>query len=300
MKIILITGMSGAGKTSIAKNLCKRYPDKYNFVQSYTDRQKREKDEWGHTFVDSIEMESILTRSDVIAQTKIDKNRYCTIAEQFDDNKINLYTVDINGINDTMNAFPKAVFMTILVRKNNIEADCVRVNRDVSVPARDDVDFVIDNNGTIEAAANLLNTLSNFDFFTKPYPYVMDLEDKIKYIDMQYRFLDEIKESLYEQMWYSRQSVYCNLCRYVEKQINNDFDFFIKVAPDTSPEIFDGYLTYNLQATYDYDNLMWDELNRMVERLSYHANAFNEKNKCDDIIYRLAISERWNGEDMYE
>ena len=72
----------------------------------------------------------------------------------------------MQGINDTLQAFSEAEVMTILVRRKDIEADCVRINRDVNVPAREDVNFLIDNNGTIESAANLLNTLANFDFFT--------------------------------------------------------------------------------------------------------------------------------------
>lgn len=299
MKIVLITGMSGTGKTSIAKNLCERYTNKYNFIQSYTDRGQREKDEWGHTFISSIEMDTLLEKPDIIAQTKIEKNRYCTIREQFDNNKINLYTVDVNGINDTIEAFPEADFMTILVRKREIEADCVRLNRNVNVPARDDVDFLIDNDGKIESAANLLNTLVNFDFFYRRFPSTMDLQDRLDQIDMQYRFLDEMKSSLYEQMWYARVPIYRALCGYVENKINEEFDFKVTIEPDTAPEIYDGCLTYNLQAKYDDDNLMWDEINRLVERMAHYAYQYCENGKCDDIIYRLAVSECWSGEDEY-
>ena len=298
MKIVLITGMSKSGKTSICKNLCERYPDKYNFVQSYTDRQKREKDEWGHTFVDSKEMDAILENQNIVAKTIIDRNRYCALENQFDDNKINLYTVDIKGVNDTIDFFPPTTnFMVILVRRNEIEADCVRTERDVNVPARDDVDFLIDNNGTIESSANLLNTFVNFDFFYPARTQIQTLTQKLEYIDMQYRFLDEIKESLYEQMWYQNQKIYYSLCEYVENKINNDFDFKIMIIPDTSPEIFDGYLTYNLQAQYDDAELAWSELNRMIEKMSHYAYEFGQIYHCDDIIYRLAVSEHWLGED---
>lgn len=299
MRVVLITGMSGSGKTSICKNLCDRYQDKYNFIQSYTDRQKREKDEWGHTFISSIEMDTLLERPDIVAQTKIEKNRYCTIKEQFDENKINLYTVDVHGINDTIEAFPEADFMIVLVRRREIEGDCVRLDRNVSVPPRDDVDFLIDNNGKIESAANLLSTLVNFDFFYRHYPSVMDLEDRLEQIDMQYRFLDEMKASLYEQIWYVRLPVYRKLCAYVEKKINEEFDFEITIEPDSSPEIYDGYLTYNLQARHDNDNIMWDEMNRLVERLSYYAYQYCDDDRCKDIVLRLAVSEYWNGEDEY-
>ena len=299
MKIILITGMSGSGKTSICKNLCQRFPNKYHFVNSFTDRQKREKDEWGHEFLTSIEMDSILDRDDVVAQTKIDNNRYCTIQRQFDKNKINLYTVDVDGVNDTIEAFPDADFMIVLVRRREIEADCVRLERNVNVPPRDDVDFLIDNDGKIESAANLLNVLVNLDFFYRRSPSVMDLSDRLEQVEMQYRFLDEIKESLYEQIWYVRLPIYRKLCAYVEKKINEEFDFKVTIEPDTSPEIYDGCLTYNLQARHDNGDLMWEEMNRLVERMSYHAYNYCDDDRCNDITYRLAVSEHWNGEDKY-
>ena len=302
MKIVLISGMSGAGKTSIAQNLCERHPEKYNFVQSYTDRKQRKKDEWGHTFVSSIEMDVILSDPDIVAQTQIEKNRYCALKEQFDDNKINLYVVDTNGINDTMKTFSDAYFMTVLIRKRDVEVECIRLNRDVNIPVRDDVDFLIDNNGTIESSANLLNALINFDFFSQYPSHVMSLKEKIEYIDMQYRFLDDTKESLYEQLWYIRLPAYRKLCAYVEKKINEEFDYDgeIKINPDTAPEIFNGCLNYNVQAEYDSGDLMWDEINRLVERVSYHAHTFCKKNGYDDIAYRMAVSERWSGEDDYE
>lgn len=300
MKIVLISGMSGTGKTSIAKNLCERFPDKYNFIHSYTDRGLRESDEWGHTFVDSKYMDSILERSDIVAQTKIDNYRYCTLRCQFDEHKVNLYTVDIKGINDTIGAFPDAAFMTILVRRDEIEGDCLRLRRNVLTPIRDDVDFLIDNNGTIESAANLLNAFVNFDFFSEPSKQLDTLEEKIDYIDMQIRFLEETKESIYEQMWYQNLSLYKLMCQYVETQVNNEMDFKVNIKPDTSPEIFEGLLHYNVQASYDTGDLMWDEINRLVEKMSHYAWKFCKENDCLDIAYRLVISEYWNGQEEYQ
>ena len=299
MKIVLISGMSGTGKTSIAKNLCERYPDRYNFIHSYTDRGMRTQDEWGHTFVDSKNMDLLLERADIVAQTKIEEYRYCTIRSQFDEHKVNLYTVDVNGINDTIDAFPNAAIMSVLIRRNEIEADCLRLERNVLTPMRDDVDFLIDNDGKIESAANLLNAFVNFDFFNTPSRHVQTLEEKIDYIDMQMRFLEEMKESIYEQMWYQNLLLYKKMCKHVETQINKDFDFDITIEPDTFPEIFEGCLHYNVQASYDYDGLTWDEINRLVEKLSHYAWEYCDWNDCKDIGFRLVISDKWNGEDKY-
>lgn len=48
-RIINLIGASGSGKTAVAKEL-----DKLGFhiIQSYTNRNPRYKDEWGHTFID--------------------------------------------------------------------------------------------------------------------------------------------------------------------------------------------------------------------------------------------------------
>ena len=292
--------MSGSGKTSIAKNLCEKYPDKYNVVHSYTDRGMREPNEWGHTFIDSKYMDLLLERSDIVAQTKIEQYRYCTIKNQFDENKINIYTLDVNGANDTITAFPQADIMSVLIRRNDIEADCVRTDRNVEVPSREDVDFLIDNNGTIEASAELLNVLASFDLFTKPSHIVQSLADKIDYIDKQYRFLDKIKNSLYEQLWYNNQSIYNKMCAYVEANVNDELGYNIQIHPDTYPEIFDGCLTFNVQGEYPKDvDLTWDEMNRLVERLSHYSHKFCRDNNCDAMLYRLAISQRWMGEDDY-
>ena len=289
MKIILITGMSGVGKTTIAKKLCKNN-DKYNFIFSYTDRVVRERNEFGHTFVDSSYMDLLLERNDIVAQTKIEKNRYCTIEPQFDENKVNVYIVDAYGINDTVKAFPTADIMSILIKRREIEVDCIRQDRDVCVPAREDVDFCIDNNGKVESVVNTINALVNFDLFNKPSHIVETIEDKLEYIDSQYRCLDEIRESLLKQLWYKYEGLYRKLCIYVEEKVNEEFDFNVKVTPDEAPD-FDGeYLTFNVIGVYDNPDIGWDVLNKITELLSYHAHTYcSDNNISNALAYRLYI-----------
>ena len=104
MKIILLAGQSGSGKTSVGRELAKN-EDKYNFVHSYTDRQMRETNEYGHTFVDSKEMDSLLKRDDI--------KDVCS--------KI-LAAVDTNGLSTITETLELIVHDGILyLKKNDIE-----------------------------------------------------------------------------------------------------------------------------------------------------------------------------------
>ena len=293
MKIILLAGASGSGKTTIAKELCK--DNRYNFISSYTDRPMREKNEFGHIFVKANYMDIILDNENIVAQTKISEYRYCSTEEQFDEDKINVYIVDSFGINDTIKFFPHSDMMTILIRRNKIEVDCVREIRDVHVPIRDDVDFVVDNDTKIESAVALIKTLVNFDLFSHPSHLVEEIQDKLYYIDKQYRYLEEIKESLYTQLWYRDRPLYIELCKYVESKVNKRFDFNITIVPDDKPEIIDGYLRFNVIGEYGAD-LMWEDVNRLVECLSYYAHAYCSKHGYKDLAYHLVIGEVYKTE----
>ena len=297
MKIVLITGQSGSGKTTIAKKLCE--DNKYNYINSYTDRELRERNEWGHNFVDANYMDLILESADVIAQTTIDSNRYCTIRSQFDENKINVYIVDLYGINDVFTAFPQADIMTVLISRSETEVDCVRMNRDVCVPAREDVHFTINNNGTVESTAGTLNTLVNFDLFCKPSHTIQTINNKIHYLEEQERHMRTIKESLQSQLWYNNYPMYIKTIEYVTKKVNEEFDFEITITPDTEPAIYDGELHFHIIGEYDNEENDWATINSLVSRMSHHAHTFCQEHNCSDILYHMIITEKWQGEDDY-
>lgn len=294
MKIILLTGISGAGKTAIAEELCK--DNKYHYVNSYTDRPKREENEYGHDFIDNNYMDLILERHDVVAQTTIDNYRYCSIASQFDKNKVNVYIVDVKGMNDTIKYFPYADIMSILIRRDKVEADCVRINRDVCVPAREDVDFLVKNNYKIESAAALINTFVNFNLFSHPSHIVQDIQDKIEYVEKQYRYLNEIKESLYTQLWYNNKGFYIDLCKYLEEKINKEINFKVTITPDDKPAIYDGSLYFHIIAEYTDEDVMWADINRMIEQLSSYAYTYCEDMGYDDLSYYLSIGDEYINE----
>lgn len=291
MKIILLAGQSGSGKTSIGKELAKN-EEKYNFVHSYTDRPMRESDEWGHTFVESKHMDLLLERNDIVASTQIKEKRYCTIKSQFDKDKINIYTVDVNGINDTLKAFPRADIMTVLLRRNSIDIKDERIERDVAIPPREDVDFLIENDTTIESAAATIDVLVNADLFNKPSRVLSTIEDSLEAIYEQRRYLQKIEESLEEQRWYRDQPLYNQLINYVNEQINKEFN--VEIEKDYEPQWDGEDCVYTVIAWYK-DDLMPAETFRLNELLSKYVYDFCSENDCMDLMYRTYIDNDWVG-----
>lgn len=292
MKIILICGMSGSGKTTIVKKLYEQHSDKYNVVCSYTDRQKREFDEWGHVFIESSLMDYILEHDDIVAQTKIDKNRYCSTVSQFSQDKINLYITDNQGIKETINCFPTADIMIVLISRKKIEVDCIRFKRDVLIPSRIDVDFIINNNTTISYPVDILHALTMFDLFNKPSHVEQTINAKIDIIDKNYRLLDEIQSSLYKQLFYKEQQNYNMLCAHVNDFLNKELSYEIVVKADSEPEIYDGDLVFNIIIEY-YDDLEWAEIHSLIEKATICAYEYCEDNNFDDISCRLSIFDNW-------
>ena len=238
-------------------------------------------------------MDLLLERADIVAQTTIEDRRYCTIYSQFDNNKINVYIVDINGINDVIDAFPYADIMTVLILRNEIEVDCVREGRNVCVPSREDVNFVIDNSFKLDSAVGTLNTLVNFDLFTKPSHKAQSIQSKLDYLAEQERHMREIKKSLQEQLWRLNYPMYIRMIRYVHNKIQDNFDFEIRIRPDTEPEIYDGYLNFNVIAEYVDKNIDWVTGNSIVDYLSKYAHEFCKENNCTDLAYHLTIAEEY-------
>lgn len=297
MKILLITGQSGSGKTTICQELCK--DDRYNFVNSYTDREMRETNEWGHIFVEPSYMDMLLDRTDIVAQTDIEGKRYCTLESQFDNNSVNVYTVDANGINDVIDAFPFADIMTILIERKDVIIDCSRTGRDVCVPAREEVDFLLTNNYKISSVVETIKLLVGCDFFNKPSHKVVSLHDKIKQVEAQERYLLDIKESLLKQLWKLNQSAYKRLINYVSEQVNNEFDFEIVINADEEPDIHEGYLYFNVIGEYTDGDVQWAIMDNLVARLSYHSARFCKEHGYDDLSYRLHVSECYVEEDGF-
>lgn len=91
-RIILLVGESGAGKSTVADELCKRFGSRQ--VYSYTTRPRRTPDEKGHTFVSEKYFDTIVDQ--LVAYTEFDGYRYGVTKEQIDKNDI--YVIDPAGI----------------------------------------------------------------------------------------------------------------------------------------------------------------------------------------------------------
>lgn len=93
--IVLLVGMSGTGKTTIAEYCENAY--KLKSLQSYTTRPRRTPDEKGHTFITKEEYSRL---TDKVAEVEYNGNFYCATAEQVDNSDI--YVIDPKGLQTFM------------------------------------------------------------------------------------------------------------------------------------------------------------------------------------------------------
>ena len=161
MKILLISGDSGTGKTLIANKLAEQ--ENYHLIKSFTDRPQRSGTTYNdHQFVSKAIMKFILTY-DIAAFTTIDGYHYCATFSQFDNKKINVYVVDKKGIDDIKEHFKDAQIYSVLVIKDNVHIDQSRKDRNIVIPTPEDVDMVLENNTNInDVVGNLKQTISLF------------------------------------------------------------------------------------------------------------------------------------------
>ena len=299
MKIVLIAGRSGVGKSTICEELSKN-TEKYNLILSYTDRPKRKDEKEGHIFVDSAFMDALLERKDVVAQTQIDEYRYCTLYPQFDEHKVNLYVVDVYGINDTMKSFPQADIMSLLIQRKDVDISDYRAGRNIAVPIREDVDFLIDNNSTVESAAKTIDVLIGFDFFRKPSHTVKTIEESLTRIDEQRRYLAEIERSLQTQLWLRDKPLYKQLCECLRTSMKDGgYDVVIDESDEVEFDEFDSNdALYVIIIKSNKIIETWAEEHEMLEYATKIMYEFCDKHECRDMLYHIHFCV--NDEHLYE
>lgn len=125
MKILILNGLSGTGKTTIAKKLtCKE--EGFHLVRSYTTRRKRYDDEDDHTFVSKEELSCLMWSEEYVASSVIDGEVYCGFYNQFSDWLVNVYIVDDYGYLDVHNQFAyECGFDVFSVRVKDGDGGCL-------------------------------------------------------------------------------------------------------------------------------------------------------------------------------
>ncbi len=109
--ILCLIGESGSGKTTLAKQLSEH--GDFNVIMSYTTRQPRSEDEWGHIFVNEEDVVFIETLRDryvgidndkpfdkTIAYIYYHDNHYWATEEQYLHKGTSVYVIDPDGFLD--------------------------------------------------------------------------------------------------------------------------------------------------------------------------------------------------------
>lgn len=110
-KVFCLMAYSGAGKTEVAKALEKRG---YRVLQSYTTREPRTENEWGHNFCTVDEYEKFKNNGEIAAYTYFDNHHYFSTKSQL--NETDIYVIDPDGIENLKQNISDIEFITIYLK----------------------------------------------------------------------------------------------------------------------------------------------------------------------------------------
>lgn len=113
--LFCIIGRTCAGKDTLAKQLCERFPELFRLVCSYTTRPMRETEEQGreHKFVSAEEFHQLMVEKTPIAYTKIGDYEYMALKEDLENE--NVYIIDPSGVKYIQEHFPEIPLVQIYV-----------------------------------------------------------------------------------------------------------------------------------------------------------------------------------------
>ena len=159
------------------------------------------------------------------------------------------------------------------------------------------MNFLIDNNSTVESAAKTIDVLVGFDFFRKPSHTVKTIEESLKRIDEQRRYLAEIERSLQTQLWLRDKPLYKQLCEYLRTSMK---DGGYDVVIDESDEVeFDSNdVLYIIIIKSNKIIETWEEEHEMLEYATKIMYEFCDKHECRDMLYHIHFYV--NDEHLYE
>nr|DAF73385.1 MAG TPA: hypothetical protein [Caudoviricetes sp.] len=156
MKLLLLTGESGVGKTTISKKLCEG--NQFQEVISASTRQPRNDEDKDHFYIGKEDAWDFFLNRDIVASTIFGGELYFASSSQFLDDKINVYVVDELGVLDTVNYWlPKGA--DIYVVKLVSDRECDRKHRDYQILTDECFDLIIENDDLDETVEKIKERL---------------------------------------------------------------------------------------------------------------------------------------------
>lgn len=150
MKVILITGESGVGKSTFAKLLSKIDSWNYEIVKSFTTRPQRDKHDTDHIFIPleaNLVAQRLFGSESCVARTIINGELYFTIKENFHPFNTNLYIIDNEGIEYLQSHYPNWNTTIVKIVSNEVNIPENRKNRNITIPKDDECDIIIKREG---------------------------------------------------------------------------------------------------------------------------------------------------------
>lgn len=163
-------GASGSGKNTVANALNKMYGLKV--LDSYTTRPPRYEGEKGHIFISGQEFDKI-PKSDMIAYTEYNGNKYCATKQQLEE--ADIYIIDPAGVKYFKatydgNIKPIVVYLTVSAREreqrmiqrkdseDNIKSR-LEYDKDEFAEAEELADYIIENESSLLTAKKIWRLL---------------------------------------------------------------------------------------------------------------------------------------------
>ena len=189
--LVLLSGVSGAGKDTIKKELIARM-ENVESLPSYTDRQPRENDIPGQTynFVTTEEFEAMIARGELYEYSAHHNHYYGTskklLNEKIESGKIIVKDIDVNGtehLKDLLNADTKVVTIFLRVPKEELEK---RLQDRVDKPSPAEIRLRLSRFEYEESRINLYDYVLKNDNLEKTVQIVMTiLENEMKLLEQQ-------------------------------------------------------------------------------------------------------------------
>ena len=189
--LVILSGVSGAGKDTIKKELIKRMEDVIS-LPSFTSRNPREGEEEGvqYHFITKMEFEEKIGNNEFYEYDLHHDNYYGTskklMNEKIESGKIIVKDIDVNGtehLKDLLNADTKVVTIFLRVPKEELEK---RLQDRVDKPSPAEIRLRLSRFEYEESRINLYDYVLKNDNLEKTVQIVMTiLENEMKLLEQQ-------------------------------------------------------------------------------------------------------------------